>query len=49
MQVMYCDSDGVIEDARKWVKKMGFTAEEVKIVKRGECVCVVKREQKPRY
>jgi hypothetical protein len=40
--VLYCDSHGVIDDAKKWVVENKYTQQDVKIVKRGEAVCVLK-------
>lgn len=39
--VLYCDSDGCVDEAIQWVKDNGHTAETVKILKRDECVVVV--------
>ena len=42
-QVIYADSDGVLEDAIQWAKDNGHTSETVKILKRDECCVVVLR------
>ncbi len=42
-RVIYCDSDGVIEDAKQWVKDNNYTADDIKIYRRGKCVVVIER------
>ena len=41
--VIYADSDGIVEDAIKWAKDNGHTAQTVKILRRGESCVVVLR------